>query len=980
MTSDTHLDRLSSIVSTVPNRRPDSTVHPRDSGARHVRDRGRRAVADGKFVRVGDERFYVKGVTYGTFAPDHSGHQFPPPARVAEDFAVMPRFGINTIRTYTVPDPWLLDEAARHDLRVMVGIPWTQHMAFLDERHMPKQIRRDVVAQVRWLAAHPAVLLTALGNEIPAPVVRWHGRARVERFLRELYEDAKAEAPEALFTYVNYPPTEYLDLPFFDMCAFNVYLHREEDLRRYLARLQHLAGPRPLLLAEAGADSIREGEKGQADLLSMQIRATFAEGACGAVAFAWTDEWWRGGHPIDDWAFGLVDRERRRKPALDAVARAFAEVPFPEAERRTWPKVSVVVCAYNAADTIHECLASLERLTYPDYEIIVVNDGSRDDTEAIARRHPTVKVIDVPNGGLSAARNVALAKAGGEIVAYTDADVQADPDWLSYLVQPLLTSDVVGSGGPNVVPPDDPWVAQCVARAPGGPTHVLLDDRIAEHVPGCNMAFRRGALNAIGGFNPIYLRAGDDVDVCWRLQKQGWQIGFAPAALVWHRHRASIKAYWKQQAGYGEGQQWLMPHHPDKFSGSNILWRGHIYSPLPCIRSLSRPRINTGPWGTAPFPSVYQTYGFPFAYLPHSVLWQAGVIGLFLAGVVAALAGAVRLGLLLATAGASGLFVTAARCVRYALASDTRPWPAASHASAARIRFVYRALITWLHFIQPLARARGRLRGLMSPQVRLRNGRRQAQLSRPSFTELRQALRLVALRETCTRYWSERWTSGEKVLTQILNRLRSARASRTLEVDDGWQADRDISISVGPLMWLDLRALVEDHGSGRCLVRIAQRLRPTGAAMVLGVAMAVWLVAGVLAAPADGLPLVAVIGATVGVLTFGRVVWGVSHATAVTERSIAQIAAEAGMLRLPDEAVRRVKEAQPVRSREDVLALAPATVRFVSVDSKPWATPEGKPQDQLVGSRQIPRPVPASMTPESVRNRRTTTRDSAAKR
>src|SRR5439155_1113131 len=87
--------------------------------------------------------------------------------------------------------------------------------------------------------------------------------------------------------------------------------------------------------------------------------------------------------------------------------------------------------------------------------------------------------------------NVGLAEAAGEIVAYTDADTRVDRDWLTFLVQPFLTSDVVGSGGPNVVPPDDPPTAQCIARAPGGPTHVLLDDRIAEHVPGCNMPFVR---------------------------------------------------------------------------------------------------------------------------------------------------------------------------------------------------------------------------------------------------------------------------------------------------------------------------------------------------------------------------------------------------------------------------------------------------------------------------------------------------------
>ena len=101
-----------------------------------------------------------------------------------------------------------------------------------------------------------------------------------------------------------------------------------------------------------------------------------------------------------------------------------------------------MVCAYNAADTIDDCLSSLATLTYPSFEVIVVNDGSTDATASIARqhasRHPGVRVIDVPKGGLSAARNAGLAAATGEIVAYTDADVRVDPDWLTYLVQPLL--------------------------------------------------------------------------------------------------------------------------------------------------------------------------------------------------------------------------------------------------------------------------------------------------------------------------------------------------------------------------------------------------------------------------------------------------------------------------------------------------------------------------------------------------------------
>ena len=299
----------------------------------------------------------------------------------------------------------------------MVG-PWPDHVAFLYDRHMSRAIRRDVMARVRTLASHPAVLLFALGNEIPAGVVRWLGPERVERFLFELYAEAKAIAPDSLFTYVNYPPTEYLNLAFVDVFAFNVYLHRERDLRAYLARLQNIAGQKPLLVAEAGADSVREGVTGQAALTAMQLRAAFAAGSCGAIAFGWTDEWWRGGHAISDWAFGLVDAARCPKPALQAVTEVFSSVPFPGAELRTSPRVSVVVCAYNAAETLDECLASLEQLTYPDFEVIVVNDGSRDSTLDIARRYASFRVIDLRHGGLSVARNAGLAAATGEDCRY----------------------------------------------------------------------------------------------------------------------------------------------------------------------------------------------------------------------------------------------------------------------------------------------------------------------------------------------------------------------------------------------------------------------------------------------------------------------------------------------------------------------------------------------------------------------------------
>jgi GT2 family glycosyltransferase/DNA-binding beta-propeller fold protein YncE len=856
---------------------------------------------DGKFLDVAGRRFLVKGTAYGTFAPNEEGEQFPSPAQITQDFGLMSAAGLNTVRTYTVPSAELLDIAAQQGLRVIVGIPWAQHVAFLDDQKHVKEIRRNAVETVRRLGPHPATLMFAVGNEIPPSIVRWHGQRRVERFLRELYEETKAAAPESLLTYVNFPPTEYLDVDCFDLCAFNVYLHREADLRAYLARLQHIAGSRPLLLAEAGGDSQRNGLSGQTQITEMQLRAAFAEGACGAVAFSWTDEWWRGGHQVEEWAFGLVDAERRPKPVLAAVQKAFADAPFPVEERARWPKVSVVVCAYDAADTIDDCLTSLATLTYPDVEVIVINDGSRDATGAIARRHNGVRVIDVPNGGLSAARNVGLAEATGEFVAYTDADVRVDADWLTYLVQALLTQDVVGTGGPNVVPADDPWVAQCIARAPGSPTHVLLDDRVAEHVPGCNMAFRRDALLAIGGFNSVYVRAGDDVDVCWRLQAKGLRIGFAPSALVWHHHRQTVGMFWRQQVGYGESEAWLTAHHPEKFADGDMLWRGRIYSPLPFVRAFSRARVNTGVWGTAAFPSVYRTSAHPLHLLPHSPAWMAVSTVLLAAGALGQFASS-SLGWLLFALGALGWTGTLVRCAVFARLSDLRGLPAIGQRSWAQSRFVYQVLIAWLHVIQPLARVRGRIRGLLSmPQVTapVNLDNRPWKTSLPSWRDVRESAALLLGGVAERSFWSESWLGHATLLTDLAGILRASRPAQLVVLDDGWRADRDLSFAVARWGWLHVRMLVEEHAEGRCLVRAATRLRPSFVGGVQTLGLAVLLSAATAAAMALRWPAAnaALMIAAVAMLTRGA--WQAARATAVFDRALAQVATDAGMIALP---------------------------------------------------------------------------------
>ena len=319
--------------------------------AASVRD-GRPAV-DGKFLSVGGRRLHVRGVTYGTFAPDPHGRRFPQPDMVERDFAAMAAVGINAVRTYTEPPGWVLESALRHGLWVMVGLPWEQHVAFLHERSR----RRSIEARVRELSArcagHPALLCYAVGNEIPTPIVRWHGRARVEDFLERLCDGVRAEDAGALVTYVNYPSTEYLRLPFVDLVSFNLYLDDPASVRSYLARLQNLAGEKPLLLAEMGTDSLGQGLRHQAEAVGSQIDAAFAAGCAGTFVFAWTDEWHRGEDEVLDWDFGITDRERRPKPVLEAVREAYARAGTADADA---PSVSVVVCTYNGSATLGACL------------------------------------------------------------------------------------------------------------------------------------------------------------------------------------------------------------------------------------------------------------------------------------------------------------------------------------------------------------------------------------------------------------------------------------------------------------------------------------------------------------------------------------------------------------------------------------------------------------------------------------------------
>jgi GT2 family glycosyltransferase len=755
-----------------------------------------RLSAAGKFLFVGDEKFYVRGVTYGTFRPLQGSDDGWDPKVVEQDFAQVAANGVNTVRTYAVPPRWMLDLASHHRLRVMVGIPWEQHVTFLDERRRSRSIRERVRIGVRACAGHPAVLCYAVGNEIPAPIVRWSGVRRIERFIEQLYRTAKDADPDGLITYVNYPSTEYLQLPFLDLICFNAYLEYREQLRAYVARLQNIAGDRPLMMSEVGLDSRRNGTQLQAAVLDWQVRSTFAAGCAGVIVFAWTDEWHRGGYDIEDWDFGLTDRKRLPKPALAIVRNAFADVPFPPAMRL--PRMSVVVCVFNEETTIAQCLENLANLEYPQFEVIVVDDGSTDATWEIAavfaRRHG-FRLIRTENRGLSNARNTALAAARGEIVAFLDGDAWPDRHWLTYLAVSFLGGEYVGVGGPNITSPGDGLIADAVAPAPGGPIHVLLSDSEAEHIPGCNMAFRKAALEAVGGFDPQFQIAGDDVDICWRLQRRGWKIGFSPAAVVWHHERSSISEYWNQQRGYGKAEALLEAKWPERYNAAcQVKWAGRIYQHGVAQLLGKRCRIYHGTWGRALFQSLYQPAPGVLGSLPTMPEWYLGIFGLAGLALLSVLWSPLGLAIPLLMLAVAASVLRAAVAANKALRTTA---PAVERSRLKRLRLL--AVTALLHLLQPLARLQGRLEHGLHPWRR-------------------HAVKGFAFPWPRTRsIWAARWVSADQRLEEMERHLRKdGHAVLVGGNHDRW----DLEIRGGGLGAARLRMVVEEHGAGRQMIRL----------------------------------------------------------------------------------------------------------------------------------------------------------------
>jgi GT2 family glycosyltransferase len=248
--------------------------------------------------------------------------------------------------------------------------------------------------------------------------------------------------------------------------------------------------------------------------------------------------------------------------------------------------VTVAVCTRDRGEALRACLAGLARLAYPRLEILIVDNAPTDGTtravfDACVGADPRFRYTVEPRPGLSWARNRALAEAGGELLAYTDDDVEVDPLWVDGLVRGFARAPRVGcvTGLACTATVDGPVEAYFDSRASWGDSCVPrvfslvadADDRLFPYSPGvfgtgANVAFRTELMRRLGGFD-VALGAGtiaaggEDLDAFVRVVISGHAIAYEPGAIVWHHHRADLAGLERQMFAYGSGLSAFLVKH-----------------------------------------------------------------------------------------------------------------------------------------------------------------------------------------------------------------------------------------------------------------------------------------------------------------------------------------------------------------------------------------------------------------------------------
>ena len=468
------------------------------------------------------------------------------------------------------------------------------------------------------------------------------------------------------------------------------------------------------------------------------------------------------------------------------------ELPFPAGRR--WPSISVVVCSYNGAATIADCLRrACSALDYPDYEVIVIDDGSTDATARIARRvrrardqHAEPRPERGPqprtHGGPRRDRRLHRRRRAARPALADLPRRHLPPD--------RRTSASAGPTSPPraTVPSPTAWPTRRAA-----PCTCSCRTGWPSTFPAATWRSAARPSRPSAASIPASARPATTSTSAGASRRAAGRSASTPGAMVWHHRRNSLRAYWRQQVGYGRAEALLEQKWPEKYNAAgHVAWAGRLYGKGLAETLGWRPgRIYHGVWGSALFQRMYDRAPGTLASLPLMPEWYLCVLVLAVLGGLGAVWAPLRLvwPLLAAAVGLPVLQAArAARQAQFASAPATRRRPGAPGGAHRR----------------PAPRpAGGAPGGTAPPRADALALRQRGAVRDPARAATARVERDVACRRRtgCARRRPALRTAGRRV----------ARGSAW----DRW----DLEVSGGLLGGARVRMAVEEHGAGRQLIR-----------------------------------------------------------------------------------------------------------------------------------------------------------------